>query len=319
MRLLTNERRPVQLIIAGKAHPADEPGKAMIREWMQFLKRPEVARHVVFLADYDVLLTSHLVQGADVWLNTPQRPWEACGTSGMKILANGGLNLSELDGWWAEQYVPELGWALGDGQEHIGDEAWNRREADDLYRILEEKVIPCFYERDGRGLPVEWIKRVRASMAVLTPEYSADRAVREYAEKYYFPAASAFHRRAACDGAEGIEIARWNQSLNEEWKKIRFTSTFHETNGQRHEIEVQVFAADLPLNSFRVELFAEKGDQPPFRQEMKHLSRDPHDRVETYLGYVPADRAVEDYTARIIPHRTGVSVPLEAPLILWQR
>ena len=319
VRLLTDERRPVQLVIAGKAHPADEPGKAMIRQWMQFFRRPEVARHVVFLADYDMLLTSHLVQGADVWLNTPQRPWEACGTSGMKILANGGLNLSELDGWWAEQYVPEVGWALGDGKEHVGDQAWNEKEAHDLYQLLEEKVVPSFYERNAKGLPEEWLKRVRSSMAVLTPEYSADRTVREYAEKYYFPAASAFHRRAACDGAEGIEIARWGHALAQEWPSIRFTSSFRESTAQHHCIEVQVFAHEISLESFRVELFAENGDQAPFRQEMKHLARDPHDSLETYLGYAPANRPIEDYTARIVPARAGVAVPLEAPGILWQR
>ena len=115
LRLLTNPQRPVQLIIAGKAHPADQAGQALIQQWTRFIRRPEVRPHVIFLADYDMLLTEHLVQGVDVWINTPRRPWEACGTSGMKVLVNGGLNLSELDGWWAEAYTPEVGWALGDG------------------------------------------------------------------------------------------------------------------------------------------------------------------------------------------------------------
>jgi starch phosphorylase len=118
LRLLTNPERPVQLVIAGKAHPEDLPGQVLIHEWINFIRRPEVRSHVVFLSDYDMLLTEHLVQGVDVWINTPRRPWEACGTSGMKVLVNGGINLSELDGWWAEAYTPEVGWALGDGQEH---------------------------------------------------------------------------------------------------------------------------------------------------------------------------------------------------------
>src|SRR5208337_3019736 len=117
-RILANSPCPVQLVIAGKAHPADEAGKAMVKQWVQFVKRPEVRGHAVFLADYDLLLAEHLVQGVDLWINTPRRPWEACGTSGMKVLVNGGLNLSELDGWWAEAYTPEVGWALGDGMEH---------------------------------------------------------------------------------------------------------------------------------------------------------------------------------------------------------
>ena len=148
LRLLTNPQRPVQLIIAGKAHPADRAGQALIQEWIQFIRQPEARPHVMFLSDYDMLLTEHLVQGVDVWINTPRRPWEASGTSGMKVLVNGGLNLSELDGWWAEAYTPDVGWALGDGQEHGDDPAWDAIEADALYDLLEREVIPEFYARD---------------------------------------------------------------------------------------------------------------------------------------------------------------------------
>ena len=151
LRLLTNPQRPVQLIIAGKAHPADQLGQAMIQEWIQFIRRPEARPHALFLADYDMLLAEHLVQGIDVWINTPRRPWEASGTSGMKVLVNGGINLSELDGWWAEAYTPEVGWALGDGQEHGDDPAWDAAEAAALYDLLEREVIPEFYSRDAQG------------------------------------------------------------------------------------------------------------------------------------------------------------------------
>ena len=121
VRLLSNPRCPVQLILAGKAHPQDLPGQELIKQWKDFIKRPEVQERVVFLNDYDMMLAQELVQGIDLWINTPRRPWEACGTSGMKVLVNGGLNLSELDGWWAEAYSPEVGWAIGDGQEHGED------------------------------------------------------------------------------------------------------------------------------------------------------------------------------------------------------
>ena len=134
LRLLTNPQRPVQLIIAGKAHPADEAGQALIQEWTHFIRQPEARPHVMFLSDYDMQLTERLVQGVDVWLNTPRRPWEASGTSGMKVLVNGGVNLSELDGWWAEAYTPEVGWALGDGREHGDDPAWDAAEADNALR-----------------------------------------------------------------------------------------------------------------------------------------------------------------------------------------
>ncbi len=180
LRLLTNPQRPVQLIMAGKAHPADQAGQALIQEWTHFIRRPEVRPHVIFLSDYDMHLTEHLMQGVDVWLNTPRRPWEASGTSGMKVLVNGGINLSELDGWWAEAYSPDVGWALGDGQEHGDDPAWDVIEAEALYDLLEHEVIPEFYTRDEQGIPTAWVARMRESMARLTPRFSSSRAVREY-------------------------------------------------------------------------------------------------------------------------------------------
>jgi glycogen phosphorylase len=149
MRLLTDRDRPLQLIVAGKAHPADMAGQAMVRQWIEFSRRPDVQGRVVFLSDDDMLLTEQLVCGVDVWVNNPRRPWEACGTSGMKVLVNGGLNLSELDGWWAEAYTPEVGWALGDGCEHNEDPGWDAAEADALYARIEQEVLPQFYDRDG--------------------------------------------------------------------------------------------------------------------------------------------------------------------------
>ena len=206
LRLLTNPQRPVQLIMAGKAHPADQAGQALIQQWTHFIRRPEVRPHVIFLSDYDMHLTAQLVQGVDVWLNTPRRPWEACGTSGMKVLVNGGINLSELDGWWAEAYTPEVGWALGDGQEHDDDPAWDAVEAEALYDLLEREVIPEFYTRDEQGIPGAWVARMRESMARLTPRFSTNRAVREYTEQYYLPAAAAYRARAADKGAFGVRV-----------------------------------------------------------------------------------------------------------------
>jgi glycogen phosphorylase len=169
-----------------------------------------------------MLLAEHLVQGVDVWINTPRRPWEACGTSGMKVLVNGGLNLSEIDGWWAEAYAPEVGWALGDGQEHGDDPAWNAAEAHALYERLEREVIPEFYDRDAAGMPVAWIKRIRESMARLTPQFAATRAVRNYTDERYLPAASAYRARAANEGAEAKADAAWQT----EWRMKRDSICF---------------------------------------------------------------------------------------------
>ena len=172
---------------------------------------------MIFLSDYDMLLTEQLVQGVDVWLNTPRRPWEACGTSGMKVLVNGGINLSELDGWWAEAYTPEVGWALGDGQEHGDDPAWDAAEAEALYDLLEREVVPEFYARDEHGIPSAWVARMRESMARLTPRFSTNRAVREYTEQYYLPAASAYLERADDKGKFGVDIVDWRHALDQKW------------------------------------------------------------------------------------------------------
>jgi starch phosphorylase len=321
LRILTHPQRPVQLIIAGKAHPADAPGQALIREWIQFIRRPETRRHAIFLSDYDMLLTERLVQGVDVWLNTPRRPWEACGTSGMKVLVNGGINLSELDGWWAEAYAPEMGWALGDGREHDSDPAWDAAEANTLYNLLEQQVIPEFYSRGPNGIPTAWVARMRESMARLTPQFSASRAVREYTTKYYLPAAAAYQKRAARKGAAGAEIIRWLQALEGKWGNLRFGEVKVQTAGERHIFEVQLHLADLDPDAVRVELFADASDsQGPVRQGMARL-RQPAVAPGrfVYQGRVPASRPVTDYTPRIVPQFSGVAIPLEAGQILWQK
>ena len=149
------------------------------------LPRGDLRRDIVFLEDYETAAARYLVQGADVWLNTPRRPWEASGTSGMKVLVNGGINLSELDGWWAEAYRPEVGWAVGDRLEHGNIVEHDARDAEELYRLLEQEVIPLFYQRDEKGIPRQWLQRVRRAMVTLVPQYTTRRMVRQYTEKYY--------------------------------------------------------------------------------------------------------------------------------------
>ena len=164
-RLLSDEARPVQLVLAGKAHPDDADGKRMIQDWVAFAQDPRFRRRVVFLEDYDIALAQDLVQGVDVWINTPRRPWEACGTSGMKVVVNGGLNVSTLDGWWEEAWASDLGWAIGDGWVYPNADEQDRREAEELYALLEQQVVPAFYDRDAAGVPFAWVARMRRSMA----------------------------------------------------------------------------------------------------------------------------------------------------------
>ena len=321
LRLLTNTQRPVQLIIAGKAHPADLPGQALIHEWMNFIRRPEARPHVIFLSDYDMLLTEHLVQGVDVWINTPRRPWEACGTSGMKVLVNGGVNLSELDGWWAEAYTPEVGWAIGDRQEHGEDPAWDAAEANTLYDLLEREVVPEFYTRDESGIPTAWVKRMRESMARLTPQFSADRAVREYTEQHYLPAAAAYHERAANKGAVGGQMVDWQHELDRTWGSLRFGDLRVKTDANLHAFEVEIFLNDLDPNAARVELYADGiNGADPVRVEMKCARQLPDASGGcVYSATVPAARPATNYTARVIPQHSAVEVPLESARILWQR
>jgi starch phosphorylase len=321
LRLLSNSNRPVQLIIAGKAHPADEAGQALIREWTHFIRVSGARQHAIFLGDYDMLLSEHLVQGVDVWINTPRRPWEASGTSGMKVLVNGGINLSELDGWWAEAYTPEVGWALGDGQEHGDDPAWDAAEAETLYDLLEREVIPEFYARDGQGIPTAWVTRMRSSMATLTPRFSADRTVREYTEQHYLPGAATYRERAADKGAVGRQVVGWQHALQQAWPALRFGEMKVETNGDQHMFEVQVYLGELDPSAVRIELYADgvNGDGPE-RQEMERARQLPGGAGGyAYRAPVPAMRPATDYTARVIPQHTGVAVPLEDERILWQR
>jgi len=321
VRILTNAQRPVQLVIAGKAHPQDTAGQAMIKAWVEFVQHPDVRRHAVFLSDYDLVLAERLVQGADLWINTPRRPWEACGTSGMKVLVNGGLNLSELDGWWAEAYSPQVGWALGDGKEHGDDPAWDATEAAQLYDILENKVIAAFYNRGPSGLPGEWIAAMRESMARLTPRFSANRAVREYTEEYYLPAAAAYRQRSSDRGAYGRSLLQWERALAEHWASLRFGQLRVASSPSMHSLKLEVDLGAMRADWVRVQLYADPIDGGlPFVSDMTHTDgAEPSTRWQIYAGEVPASRPVSHYIPRIVPWYSGASIPLEDAHILWFR
>jgi starch phosphorylase len=320
VRILTNRERPVQLILAGKAHPQDDAGKELIKRWHDFIRRADVEDHVVFLSDYDMLLTQQLVQGVDVWINTPRRPWEASGTSGMKILVNGGLNLSELDGWWAEAYSPDLGWAIGDGHEHGDDPNWDRAEAEALYEILERQVVPEFYTRDAQGIPRAWVARMRESMARLAPYYSANRVVRQYTDSHYVPAAAAYCERASDGGKVGADLLKWQRELAAHWQDLRFGAVQIFTAEREHRFEVQVYPGRVDPDFVLVEIYADAKDGgQPVRQPMRRRERLGDSEGYLYSAAVPADRPVGDYTPRVTPAHRGLFLPLEASQILWQR
>lgn len=319
IKILTNAQCPVQLVIAGKAPPFDESGKSLIREWNQFIEKHNLYKHVIFLSDYDMLLTEHLVQGTDVWVNTPRRPWEACGTSGMKVLVNGGINLSELDGWWAEAYTPEVGWALGDKQEHGDDPAWDAAEANALYDLLEKNIVPEFYSRNEKDIPVKWIERMRNSMATLTAQFSANRAVREYTEKCYLPAASNFLNRAAEKGTKGKWIVDTRHFLHSKWHEIKFGEVKPDTIEHGYSFNATIFFDDDIKDKISVELFAMGIDNADPEIIKMNLQSAPENKEEhIYHAEVQTKRNPEDYTVRIIPCYQNIAVPAEDNLILWQ-
>jgi starch phosphorylase len=186
--MVSDPARPVQILFAGKAHPKDEPGKRFIQEIANLRGDSRFAGKVIFIEDYDINVCRHLIQGVDVWLNNPRRPLEASGTSGQKVILNGGLNLSILDGWWAEAFDGSNGFAIGKGTSHVDDRITDERDASNLYDALENQVIPLFFDRDQDGLPAGWIQRMRNSISTLAWRFSSHRMVMDYARMAYVPA-----------------------------------------------------------------------------------------------------------------------------------
>jgi starch phosphorylase len=318
--LLFNDRRPVQLVLAGKAHPADYEGKSMIRAWIDLARQPRYRSRVVFLEDYDIALAQELVQGVDVWINTPRRPWEACGTSGMKVLVNGGINCSILDGWWDEAYQADVGWAIGDGRGGDAAEV-DERDAASLYDTLEQRIIPEFYDRDADGLPRAWLARIRRSMSTLTPAFGSTRMVREYVEKAYLPMAKVQRARWADDCALAKALRDWSDRLERHWSSLRAGEPTVVGADGRWRFSVPVFGGDVPLAAVRVELFADEGPDIPAEVITLHQEHAIPGTANghIYAGEVEAGRPAQDYSVRIVPYHPAAHVPMELPLIAWQR
>ena len=318
IRLLTNSERPVQIIIAGKAHPKDNIGKQLIQQWLQFVGCSDVRMHAVFIEDYDISLAQEMVQGVDVWINTPRRPWEACGTSGMKVLVNGGLNLSELDGWWAEAYSEDVGWALGDGQQH--DESnWDEIESEQLYDVLEQQIIPLFYDRDSLGIPQSWVARIRASMAQLAPQFSTNRMVREYIEQMYLPAAKNFQIRCEGNAQLATELRNWGFNLKHHWQGMHWGNREIRAEADFFTVEIQVYLGDISPESIQVQLYADaNNDNEMVCQTMSRGVQIPGaTNGYLYSAKLSTQRPATDFTPRIIPYHPQAFVPTESHLILW--
>lgn len=317
-RMVLDSARPLQLVLAGKAHPEDEQGKSMIREWVQFARKDGLQTRIIFLEDYDHGLAQELVQGVDVWINTPRRPWEACGTSGMKVLVNGGLNCSVLDGWWAEAFAPDLGWAIGAGEDNA-DGSRDVAEAELTYDLIERHIAVEFYERDQAGVPRAWVERIRRSMAQLTSRFSSGRMLSDYLELAYRPAAEALGRRADGTGAAARALSAWAERLRLAWSGLHIAEpTVHEGH-PGFRLTVPVYLGDLLSADVAVELYAEpQGEGPAEVIRLEPLKTIPGAlNGWIYEGSVATTRGASDFTVRVRPEHPLASAD-ELPLMAWR-
>ena len=258
--LLRSETRPVQIIFAGKAHPKDHDGKMLIQHLLNFIRQEKLGHRIIFLENYDMHLAFHLIQGADVWLNTPRRPLEACGTSGMKAALNGVLNVSILDGWWCEGYSPERGWPIGDGSEYQDPAYQDSVESQALYNVLENEVIPCFYERKGGDPPERWLKMMKSSMKIALKQFSGFRMVEEYENRFYRPAAGKNKALLENDALQAKTLVKKAERIKSLWQNIRVDQPIRKAEGpfrvgDEFHATVQVHLGQLRPDEVDVELY----------------------------------------------------------------
>lgn len=320
LALLNHRDKPVQIVLAGKAHPYDKAGKALIRRWKHFSRLPEAEGKVVFIEDYDLGVANELIQGVDVWLNTPRHPWEACGTSGMKVLVNGGLNLSQFDGWWAEAWNPDVGWAIRPGASFEELSHTNDHDAADalqLFELLENEVVPAFYRVDQDGRPRDWLKMIRASMDQLTARYSANRMVREYVDNFYRPMVALGRQR---DPDTAHALVEQSRAINAHWSRLRFTSIEAEEHEGKQTFTVDVYLDGVPSEHIDIELVAEASEHGPRQAHVMDRKQAMEGSAcgWIYQCTVPT-RPEGHYTPRIRVRDDRLNLPLENASILWLR
>jgi glycogen phosphorylase len=330
-RIVGDKDRPVQIIFAGKAHPRDNPGKELIRQIIHHARRPEFRNRIVFVEDYDMVVGRYLVQGVDVWLNTPRRPHEASGTSGMKATANGALNLSVLDGWWDEGYSPETGWAIGHGEEYEHDQAayQDRVEADALYNLLEKEIIPLFYERGSDGLPRGWIARMKAAMRDHAGVFNTNRMVREYTEACYLPSAQRSERMLAEDLQRAKALAAWKEHVRRQWGNLRIERIWTEQAegqdlqvGDQLQVQAEVYLGALKPTDVAVQLYYGRVDGEGIIVDGSTLptliaqSRGKGRFV--FAGAIPCQTSGRHgYALRIVPAHEDLGTAFEMGLLHW--
>lgn len=328
-RLLNNPERPVQIIFAGKAHPHDEGGKALIKEIVHVSRLPQFKHKIVFIENYDMLVGRYLVQGVDVWLNNPRRPKEASGTSGMKVIYNGGLNCSILDGWWDEAYTPDVGWAIGNGEEYDEND-WQHQdaiEAEALYNVLEQDLIPMFYDHGRDGLPRQWIAKVKASMKKLAPFFNTSRMVEEYTTNYYQPLYERVKKMGDASGDVAKSYAAWRMNLNHVWDQIKIADVkvdnIHVTIGSAVAVEAVVELGALTPDDVSVQLYYGRLDS---RGQISDASGTAVDMavaggengVYTFKTKITSDETGDrGISVRVVPKHDLLPTRFQPKLITW--
>ena len=329
-RILDHPQRPVQVIFAGKAHPRDDAGKELIREIVALSHQEPFRRRLVFLEDYDMSVGRYLVQGADVWLNTPRRPREASGTSGMKAAANGVLNLSTLDGWWDEAYRSELGWVIGRGEKYDEPDEQDRVEAEALYVLLEQDVVPAFYDRGTNGLPRRWISRMKATIGSLSCFFNTHRMVQDYTERFYLPAAARQRQLAANEMALARELAAWKTSLQSSWTQLGIEVAEAAPGaelqvGDEVHVRARVHLGGLKPTDVKVELYLGRvgADAEIIEADATRLQPVRADGEGVYLfegSAAPCRKSgLHGYTIRVLPHHPSLNNPFLPGFIVWAR
>lgn len=324
--ILNNPERPVQIIFAGKAHPRDNPGKAMIQQIIGLSSQEEFRDRIVFLEDYDMIVARYLFQGSDIWLNTPRRPREASGTSGMKAAANGVLNMSILDGWWAEAYTPEVGWAIGRGEVYDDPDYQDQVEAAAIYNLLERDVVPMFYDRTGR-VPRRWIDNIKASIGALSYFFNTNRMVAEYTQNFYMPALERYRLMAKDNFAGAKSLAKWRHRLRDEWSRVRIgdiegdlPSEIHV--GERFRAEAKVDLDGLTPDDVRVELYMglvnPSGDLVRGQPVPMELASSLDDGSYLYRAEAEGDMSgLHGYTIRVLPYHPNLVTLFQPGFIHW--
>jgi starch phosphorylase len=326
--LINHKERPVQFIFAGKAHPRDHGGKELIAEIMQFARRPEFRRRLVFLEDYDMNVARYLVQGLDVWLNNPRRPLEASGTSGMKVSVNGGMNLSVLDGWWVEGYQGDNGWAIGAGEEYTDLAYQDDVESRAIYDLLEQEIVPLFYTRGSDGLPRGWLRRMKRSIATLAPVFNTGRMVAEYTTTCYLPSARR-HRKLSADNLKaGRELAAWRRGLARNWPQVRVADVQAVGADPLHVggslvVKAKVQLGHLSPDDVQVQLFHglvdNLGEIPrPSTVLMTTNGTVPEGSAWPFQGTIPCRTSGQHgFMVRVLPRHGDLASPFEPGLVSW--